>query len=151
MSKVQFVTRYSGLLSLICLTMVLSGCGDGRPSRVKVSGHVTVEGKPLEVGGISFYPIPEGRMGGGAIGKDGIYSTTMYKENDGLPPGSYAVAVNAVQIVNDTTQRWHAPKKYSDPETAGLTVEITEETDAMDIDLTWEGDDHSGPWVEKLR
>ena len=151
MSKVQFVTRYSGLLSLLCLTMVLSGCGDGRASRVKVSGKVTVEGKPLSVGGISFYPIPEGRQGGGAIGKDGVYSTTMYELNDGLPPGSYAVAVNAVQIVNDTSKRWHAPQKYSDHETSGLKVEITEETDAMDFDLTWEGDEHSGPWVEQLK
>jgi len=150
MSTVQLSSRFSILL-LVSLAMVLSGCGDGRVARVKVSGHVTVEGKPLQHGGISFKPVMGGRMAGGGIADDGQYSTTMYKENDGLPPGSYTVAVNAVQYINDKSQRWFAPKSYSDHKTSGFKVEITEETTDLDFELTWEVDEkHSKPWVESM-
>ena len=150
MHTTKLLSRFSVVL-LVSVAMILSGCGDGRRARVKVSGHVTVDGKLLKHGGICFRPTTGGRMGGGGLGDEGQYSTTMYKENDGLPPGSYTVAVNAVQYINDRAQRWHAPKSYSDHKKSGLTVEITEETTDLDFDLSWEIDeDHSKPWVEKF-
>ena len=151
MYKLKLSTRFSALLFLAVVAGAVSGCGDGRPARVKVSGYITVEGQPLKFGGVSFKPVDGGRAAGGGVNSDGQYLTTMYKLNDGLPPGSYMVAVNAVENINYKSQRWHAPKSYSEHATAGLSVEITEETTDLNFELTWEVDEkHSAAWVEKL-
>lgn len=150
MRKFQLLARFSLLLSLACLSFLVCGCGDGRPARVKVSGHVTVDGKPLKFGGISFKPVGGGRMAGGGFDQNGQYSTTMYKENDGLPVGKYTVAINAVESIGERAQRWHAPRRYSNHTTAELNVEISKETTDLNFELTWEESDHSKPWVENL-
>jgi len=147
MNEPSFSNRIAFMLLLASVGTIVTGCGDGRPSRVKVSGHVTIDGKPLKSGGVSFKPVGGGRAAGGQLDDNGQYSTTMYKLNDGLPLGSYKVAVTGAQVVNDKTTRWHAPMAYSDHQTSGLTAEITEETATLDFDLTWEVDDkHSKPW-----
>ena len=137
------------LLCLACFVFVAGCNGDGRPTRVKVSGKVTVDGIPVTAGGVSFKPVEGGRPGGGAIQQDGSYNVTMYRKNDGLPLGSYKVAVTGVEVINDSSQRWLAPKKYASHDTSGYVIEITEETADMNFDLSWEGDDHSAPWVER--
>lgn len=140
-----------GALLVIGLLIFAVGCGDGRPTRVPVSGKVTIDGKPLEYGSIAFLASSGGRPGGSSLGKDGSYAVTMYTSKDGLIPGKYKVTVSGVDWFSDKAGRWHAPKRYKDPETSGLTKEITVETDQLNIDLTWEGDEHSEPWVEKSR
>ena len=74
----------------------------------------------------------------------------MYVVGDGLPTGKYLVAVSSYEDINDTTRRWVAPKEYSKVTSSGLTAEITEETDSMNFELTWEGSEHKKPWNEKL-
>ena len=144
--------RLSGMLfSLILLAVGLSTLGcDGRPSRVPVSGQVTIDGKPLEFGTIAFYPSAGGRPGGATLAEDGSYSITMYETNDGLPPGEYSVTVAAANWISDDACKWHSPKRYQDPKQSGLTAEIKSEDAALNFDLTWEGDAHSEPWVEKF-
>ena len=143
----------TGFLSLILVLgmgcLLLSGCGDGRPSRVKVSGNVTIDGKPV-TGGIQFFPSAGGRRGGGTI-KDGRYTAMMYTPDDGLPTGDYRIAIISNQDVNELTVRWLIPEKYADIETSQLTASITEETDAMNFEVTWEGDEHGEPYEIKQR
>jgi len=144
--------RVSGVLlgiAAMVIGVVAVGC-DGRPSRVPVSGKVTVEGKPLEVGSITFYATAGGRPGGASLAEGGSYSITMYETNDGLPPGKYSVAVAAAEWISDKACRWHAPQHYQDAKTSGLTVEIKNEESTFDFDLTWEGDSHDKSWVEKF-
>ena len=137
--------------SLILVAVGLSTLGcDGRPSRVPVSGQVTIDGKPLEFGTIAFYPSAGGRPGGATLAKDGSYSITMYETNDGLPPGKYSVTVAAANWISDDACRWHSPKRYQNPKQSGLTAEIKNEDTSVNFDLTWEGDAHSEPWVEKF-
>jgi len=136
------------LLTVGLLTLPV-GCDDGRPSRVPVSGQVTVDGKPLEFGTIAFFAGGGGRPGGATLAEGGRYSVSMYELNDGLAPGKYSVTVSAVDWFSEAAGRWHAPKRYKDAGTSGLEVEITEETTDLNFDLTWEGDKHSEPWVEK--
>ena len=127
----------------------MTGCGDGRPSRVKVSGFVTVEGEPLKYGGVNFRPAEGGRAAGGSLDANGAFTVTMYERGDGLPPGKYVVAIKATQWVNESAERWHAPTKYAKHNTSELTAEISEPTSDLTFDLTWEGDKRSKPWVEK--
>ena len=145
-------SRVSGVLlgvALLAIGLVSVGC-DGRPSRVPVSGKVTVNGEPLEVGSITFYAAAGGRPGGTSLGEGGSYSITMYELNDGLPPGKYLVAVAAADWISDKAMRWHAPKHYQDVKTSGLTAEIKNKTTTLNFDLTWEDDSHDKPWVEKF-
>ena len=141
------------LFSLVCLSLFLSlfltGCGDGRPSRVKVSGFVTVDGEPLKFGGVNFRPAAGGRAAGGSLDSNGAFTVTMYEKGDGLPPGKYVVAIKATEPVNENAERWHAPKKYAKHLTAGLTTEISEATSDLTFDLSWAGEKRSKPWVEK--
>jgi hypothetical protein len=73
------------------------GCGDesGLPQRYHVSGTVSYNGKPLEMGTIQFTPDgPGGRAAGGTI-TGGAYSLTTQDPGDGAIPGKYKVAVVA--------------------------------------------------------
>ena len=54
------------------LCTVLAGCGPGFPETADVSGRVTLGGKPVPQGRISFWP-EQGRPAMGEIGPDGTY------------------------------------------------------------------------------
>ena len=128
--------------SLIALLPVIgslsTGCGDGRPTRVPVSGRVVIDGQPLERGNIRFYPASN-RPASAALGPGGRFSLTTYELNDGCVPGKHPVSVSGTELINNTTQRWYAPKKYAQPSTSGLEFVVTDETDEANIDLTWAG------------
>ena len=136
-------------LILMVVGFGTTGC-DGLPARVPVSGKVTVGGEALKCGSITFYATAGGRPGGATLAEDGSYSVTMYKPDDGLPPGTYTVTVAAADWVSDKACRWHAPKRYQNAKTSGLVAEIGGEATTLDFDLTWEGDPHKKPWVEKF-
>ena len=116
----------------------LAGCRDGRPTRVPVSGRVLIDGQPLEHGNIRFYP-QNHRAASAKIGPGGRFTVSTYEFGDGCVYGNHPVSVNASQLLNPTTQRWHAPKKYYSPATSGLMVEVTEPTDEAEIHLSWDG------------
>ncbi len=84
--------RVRGLLAVIAL--VSSGCGqgDGLP-REPISGTVTLDGEPLELGSIQLYPTDQGA--GIAVGefiKDGRFEIAR---DVGPIPGTYSVMIFA--------------------------------------------------------
>lgn len=126
------------------LVVAAFGCGDGRPSMVKVTGTVTLNGKPLEGAAVAFQPIADPkasyrRPSNGATGADGKFTLTTYEKDDGLPPGKYKVAIVKRELVgqlpsnfNDETPnasvvkyRYVTPKKYSLIDESGLQAEVT--------------------------
>lgn len=125
--------------------LLLSGCGDGHPARMPVSGQVLLDGKPLAVGSIMLVPAGA-RPSSGRLDGQGRFTLTCYNAGDGAIPGEHAVAVVATKQINDSTIRWLAPKKYADPKTSGLKVKIDGPTDALKIELTWDG---GAPFDEK--
>ena len=111
------------------------GCGDGRPKRVQVSGQVLIDGEPVPGGSIRF--VPEGaRPSSSDLDDDGRFNLRCFEENDGAVVGTHRVQVAAREMDNGKL-RWYAPQKYSDVETSELTVEITEATDDLVIELEW--------------
>lgn len=143
------------LLVLCCVFGISTlGCGDGRGVRLPVSGQVLVDGKPLKHGSITFMPIVQGeeksRPGGSSLDSEGRFKVTSFTLHDGLLAGDYEVFVLAVEPINETSQRWHAPSKYSNAKTSGLKLSVTEETDSANFDLSWKGEDPSEPYVEKF-
>ena len=128
---------------LLCIPTVV-GCGDGRPQRLSVSGRVLIDGEPLTHGFVRF--VPKGaRPSTGKLDSEGKFTLTCYGDNDGVVPGIHRVEVDGAESISETQNRWHAPKKYARYKTSGLTQEITESTDSLTIDLTWDG---GKPFVE---
>ena len=58
--------------------------------------------------------------------------------------------VLAIEPINNTSQRWYAPKKYAAIKTSGLTAEITRGKTEVNFELSWDGSEHSEPFVEKF-
>ena len=113
---------------------VLIGCGDGRPTRVPVSGTVTIDGEPLKQGYLRFVP-PNDRPSSGEIDEQGRFTLTCFDEEDGAVLGTHKVAVIANETLDEVTMKWHAPQHYADYTTSGLEVEITGPTDDLLIEL----------------
>jgi hypothetical protein len=142
----KFAKRFTIFITcgFCALSFFLAGCGDGRPKRVPVSGRVTIDGKPLEVGYVQLVP-PEDRPATGNIGPDGRFTLTTFEPNDGCVLGTHGVVVIANKALSPTSMKWFAPKKYMSVPTSGLTAEITGPRDDLEFKLSWEG---GKPFVE---
>lgn len=89
-----------------CLTKFISllvgiqllGCGgtaDTRPSRVPVSGKVTLDGKAVADAFVVFNPQAGGLAAAqGTTDANGHYELTTFDEADGAMPGSYQVLIS---------------------------------------------------------
>jgi hypothetical protein len=141
--RTQFVAATVKVFVLMSSLAAL-GCSDGRPARVPVSGRVLIDGQPLKFGSIQF--IPKGaRASAGQLDENGHFVLSCFGEGDGAVVGVHQVAIRAGQQRNDAETYWHAPKKYNDTSTSGLTEQITGPTDSLTINLTWNG---KGPFLE---
>jgi hypothetical protein len=123
----------------LCFLLPAGGCGDGRPTRVPVSGSVLIDGKPLTVGSVRF--VPEGaRPSAGNLDGEGRFKLTCYDGEDGAVLGTHRVQISASEIIGGEKVVWHAPRKYADFRSSGITVNVTEPTDSMVIELSWAGE-----------
>ena len=128
------LTAGAALAALVGLT----GCGEGGPKIVPVSGIVLIDGQPLTYGHIQV--IPTGwRPASGRIGGDGRFTLTTTVSGDGCAVGTHPVAILAGESLTPETMKWHAPKRYADIATSGLTVTITGPTDDLKIELKSDG------------
>jgi hypothetical protein len=123
-------------LCLCALLLAVWGCGGGSGSDqlVPVSGKVTMGGKALSRGSISFRADKlRGNTSSaepyGQITEDGTY--TLYtNKRPGAPVGKYAVLIEASEDV-DPNKPSAAPKaivdpKYSDPDRPIFQVDVVE-------------------------
>ena len=133
--------RQRRLVRLVIPTLamlVLLGCSDGRPARVAVSGKVLIDGQPLTQGIVQF--VPDGsRPSAGKLDQEGRFTLTCYDGDDGIVPGTHRVMVAAKEVIGESKVKWLAPPKYADFRRSGLSFEITEPTDDLTIELTWDG------------
>lgn len=142
MSTTKSLYRWS-LLVAICA--VATGCGgSGRPSLVAASGKVTLDGAPLAGAQVALVPISPAdpkyaRPSYGFTNESGEFQAQTYDGEDGLPVGKYQVGVVKREVVGtlppgfneenaanfNVKYQWTAPRKYSDPKTSGLELEVT--------------------------
>lgn len=122
------------------VAVLLGGCG--KSGLVSVSGTVTLDGKPLQTGSVSFQPVGEGPMGYGTIRSDGTY-TVYTGTQEGLPPGEYRVTVVATGPMPEPTPQNPEPLpqsliplKYGSAKTSGLTFTAGSSQGRFDIALT---------------
>lgn len=128
----------------VLISCALTGCGDGRPERVPVSGRVMLDGKPLTRGYIRVVP-SEARSSGGPIDSNGRFVLGTYEPDDGCVVGTHRVEVCSNEPRGGDLF-WYAPKKYANIETSEITVTIAEPTTDLQVDISWSG---GRPLLEK--
>jgi hypothetical protein len=135
------------LLASLPVVGAMVGCSDGRPERLEVSGQVLIDDEPLTYGFVRF--VPKGaRPSSGKLDENGRFTLTCYGNDDGVVPGEHRVVINGGEPLSATKKLWHAPKKYAHFGNSPLTQEITESTDSLVINLTWDG---GKPFTERMR
>ena len=125
------------------LMLVLNSCSN-EPTRYEAGGTVTFDDKPVENAMLAFIPAT-GVVGQAQTDKDGKYKITSVGK-PGLPAGKYRVSIKATTgggfaggaTADEKKQKMMymmtkgpqdvvdvIPPKYSDPQTSGLTAEVT--------------------------
>jgi hypothetical protein len=144
------------LRPLYCLTAValmvsLLGCSN-KPALAKVTGTVTIDGKPLPQGTIIFETAGN-RSATGKIVNGEILDVMTYVEGDGATVGLNKVAIVSTEEVYGfsgvanpgekeppkakmTVPSSLVPKRYNDPNGSGLTADIKKGGNTVEFKLT---------------
>jgi hypothetical protein len=130
-----------GYLGAVFATLLIGGCAKYDAS---VSGTVSVDGQPLPCGTVMFSGVSQGAPAYGTILADGKYALRTGSE-DGLPSGTYAVAVVAHEPPKSMfgpngepmpPGKRLTPVKYQRVETSGLQFEVKRGSNQINIDLS---------------
>ena len=134
-------------ITILIASAVLVGCSD-KIERVPVRGRVMIDGQPLAYGYVTVTP-QGARPALGELDAEGRFTLSTYEEGDGTVLGTHSMTVNAGEVLNSVSVRWHAPKKYAGLSSADLFIEVTRDTDEEKvIEITWDG---KAPFVESAR
>lgn len=127
---------FCGLLVLVAL---LSGCGDGRPTRIPVSGVMTLEDQPVAGASVMFSPVDGGRPAEGVTDDQGRFELKTFDPGDGAILGKHRVTVRKVEIQGvevgedglaeeirpgEFQEVWHTPKRYGSLDSTDLEVDV---------------------------
>ena len=103
------VRRFGVLLAAVGVAALGAGCG-GDKKLAKVSGVVTLDGKPLDGATVVFHPEGGGRPATGTTGADGHFSLTTYTSGDGAQVGDHKVVVSKSSQANVSAPQPDNPK-----------------------------------------
>lgn len=133
------LVQHIGLV-LMLVTSALVGCsGESGPKYVKVTGTVTLDGKPLTAGDVYFFPeASDGQSSYGGIKPDGSYELYCV-EQVGAVIGRHRVSVEGPQPISETGAVQPVdpvPEKYSRPDTSEIVKEVTDSENVINLELT---------------
>jgi hypothetical protein len=166
--RYRFITFFKMTLFCVALAFTFTGCGYRRPTQVKTTGTVTLDGEPVSQASLMFIP-DSGRPASGSTNTDGEFELSSYGGNDGLPAGNYRVTVTKLvlkdkfqgQLENlekqaeeaaeeseeseavdvefgDNAYENELPEKYAELDTTDINVTITKQQEPLVISLTSE-------------
>ncbi len=127
------------------LLLAVAGCGGSEQAETrKISGTVSLDGRPLTRGHVLFVP-DSGRAANGEIQSDGSYVLRTYGSADGAVLGTHRVAVVCREEAPPTKDLGIEPPRpgpslipehYSETAMSGLTFEVTPDgPSTFDIEL----------------
>ena len=138
----------SRLFALGLSYFLICGCGGSGARQVApVSGVVTIDGKPLTQGTVTFVPTV-GQSAKATINPDGSYVMTTYSSSDGAPVGENRVMVDAAirgrsgsdDLLGMSIIESPIPREYADIGTSKLVFKVEADTDnKFDITLSSKG------------
>jgi len=114
------------LLVVLATAGLAAGCSrDQGPSLVPVKGVVTLDGKPLSSGIVQFQPAT-GQPATGEIAGDGSFTLSRNAPGDGVPPGTYRVAVVSYDPTAETqsVENLRVPLKYTRFGSSGIEFTV---------------------------
>jgi len=147
---------------LVIVGFVLTGCSNSsRPPTYRVTGTVTMQGKPVAGAAVIFVPTGiDGEAASAITDSDGKYALTTWRAGDGARPGEYRVkiskqelaAVDPSKMVKNLSieeeQRIYVenkkppppakslvPSKYQDESSSGLSHTVPNGSSTFDIEL----------------
>lgn len=91
------MSRYStwrSITALMVLLTVLPGCQESGVPLGRVSGVITVDGQPVEMATVSFYPENQGRASIGKTNEAGEYELSFSANRNGAIIGKHQVTVS---------------------------------------------------------
>jgi hypothetical protein len=151
------------IVPLAAILLALAGCGEsvkGRAGLVPVTGKVTLDGKPLTTGTVSFITSDGSEAFTGQIDASGNYKLAASPTDPGALPGEYKVIVMATESKTMTAEDSKAmeakakaaqggtgdaattapkslvPEKYTKVATSGLTRTVKAGSNSIDLELT---------------
>jgi hypothetical protein len=129
-------TTLRGGLALLAVAIFCVGCSRG-PATAKVSGTVTLDGKPLAFGSVMFQGVAGGQPAAGNIQPDGTFELTTFNPGDGALVGSHRVRVvcyssqdpanKALGPMGDSLGKLLIPERYTSLGASGLTADVPAE------------------------
>jgi len=136
-------TQRTLLLSLALVVILIAGCGE---RKMQLGGLVTFsdDDAPVTSGFVIFTAVGADFQSRGTIGADGTYTLSSTGNNDGIPPGEYAVSLVGVEKntqvdTPDGSYTTHSEPlilpKYTSPNTSGLTFTVDGSTKRYDIQV----------------
>lgn len=138
------------LLAAFLTVAVATGCSRP-PLLVPVRGVVLLDGKPLSSGVVQFQPTA-GQMASGVISGDGTFTLSRHLPNDGVPPGTYRVAVTAFDPMAEvqSVENLIVPVKYTRFGSSGIEFTVFPgTTDPLVVSLTSDADgSEPRPWSD---
>ncbi len=144
--------RCWGACVLVLVALAAAGCGgpySGSNRGGKLTGKVTIDGKPVSAGEVVVYGADGKHSAAGRVRTDGTYVvvepplgdckvvviTSTFK--DIPPPGAKK---GPMDFTDPETGQWpiyvSTPARYEKAETSGLTVKVTSGEQAHDLPLT---------------
>jgi len=137
-TRFRFTTLF---LNCLIVVGVLCGCG-GNQERVPVHGLVTLDGKPLPVGTVSFMGEGGYAVASGDI-HEGKYTVSESGNRRGIPPGTYGVRITSwleqpgAELPGGGFAEGKSaiPVRYSEPKTSGFTADIQPNHVQFDFEL----------------
>jgi hypothetical protein len=126
--------RATALVFAIVLAAVV-GCG--KRNEASIHGNVTLDGKPLTTGNVSFHPVAGGPVAYGTIQSDGTYKIFTGSVS-GLPAGEYRVTVVATEMLKKPAQgeefgKLLTPAEFGSPEKTPLKFQVQAGDNTIDI------------------
>ena len=129
--------RYTNLLAVLAVTctLALAGCG----SKASVSGEVTLDGQPIELGALTFQSSGMPKLSA-TIGEGGKYELE-HAGKRWVEPGSYVVTVRGYErdTKSDPNRPPHhkviTPTIYSSVTTSGLSAEVKTGSNQFNFEL----------------
>jgi hypothetical protein len=125
---------------LAMLLLFFAGCGS-RSDRLAVSGAVTLDGAPLDVGSIRLTSTGNGKLfASGAMIQNGKFHVPQEK---GLPPGTYRVEISSPDTAVAPVVYKGAPGEPALPPTAPERIPPEYNSNSKQtIEVTRGGDNH---------
>ncbi|MDO5553915.1 MAG: carboxypeptidase-like regulatory domain-containing protein [Planctomycetia bacterium] len=151
----KITSRDKYIFCFFAAVLLITGCGN--PNNLqRITGTVTLDGKPLEKAIVNFTPVGEGVPAAGETNSSGIYTltSTLGDGGSGTQPGEYKVSIQKNGPEREWTEEEIAqaaknpdkapvirnvnfiPTRYESPETSGFTATVVKGSNTFNFELS---------------